>query len=368
MIGRGQRLRLYVLWRVCIGVAVMLTIVAAVVLMIEIVELARTVGGGTEVGFFDLGQLALMKTPGIVMQLLAFVFLFGAMGALVALNRRGELIAIRAAGLSAWSFALPSAAAAILVGLGAIVIVNPWAAELNRDFEQQRALLTGGPSRPRANEIWLRQGDGHGQIVIHARHHQTDGEALRLGDVSMFVQQIGPSGGLDFFRRIEAAEARLSPGFWRLTDVREIAPGGESERSEQLSIPSGLDRTSAMEKFVSPGAVSVWRLGRTIRAAKAAGYSAVRYEVRLQQLLATPLLLGGMTLLAATFSLRLTRMGQLPLMAATGVGAGFVVFFINALCGALGSAEVVPPLVAGWSPPLLILCFSAATLCYTEDG
>ncbi len=368
MIGHGQRLPIYVLWRVAFGIAVMLAIVTAVVLLIEIVELARTIGGGTEVGFFDLGELALMKTPGIVMQLLAFVFLFGAMGAFVALNRRGELIAVRAAGLSAWAFALPSAAIAVVVGAGAIALINPLAAELNRDFDQQRALLTGGPSRPAANGIWLRQGDGRSQIVIHARRHETYGDALRLGGVSMFVQQIRASGGLDFFRRIEAAEARLSPGFWRLRDVREIAPGGESERSEQLSIPSSLDRTSAMEKFVSPGAVSVWRLGRTIRAAKAAGYSAAGYEVRLQQLLATPLLLGGMTLLAATFSLRLTRMGQLPAMAAMGVLAGFVVFFINALCGALGSAEIVPPVVAGWSPPLLTLCFGAAVLCYTEDG
>ena len=170
-----------------------------------------------------------------------------------------------------------------------------------------------------------------------------------LTGVSLFVQQAAPSGRLAASRRIEAAEARLTPGAWRLSDARESAAGSELERSEQLSIPSTLDRASAMEKFISPAAVPVWRLPGTVRAARAAGYAAARYKVRWQQLLAMPLMLGAMTLLAASVSLPLTRLGQLPLLCATGVAGGFAVFFLDSLCGSLGSAEILPPLVAAWS-------------------
>ncbi len=43
-----------------------------------------------------------------------------------------------------------------------------------------------------------------------------------------------------------------------------------------------------------------------------------------------------MTVLAAAFSLRLMRLGDLAGLAATGVALGFVIFFLSAFCGALG--------------------------------
>ncbi|HEY1427393.1 MAG TPA: LPS export ABC transporter permease LptG, partial [Caulobacteraceae bacterium] len=38
------------------------------------------------------------------------------------------------------------------------------------------------------------------------------------------------------------------------------------------------------------------------------------------------------------------------------------------LCGALGAAEVIPPLIAAWTPPLVALLAGFTLLCYTEDG
>ena len=92
------------------------------------------------------------------------------------------------------------------------------------------------------------------------------------------------------------------------------------------------------------------------------------YRLRLQQLLATPLLFAAMTILAAAFSLRLMRLGGLAVIAIAGVGLGFVVFFFNQICGALGRAEVLPPFVAAWAPPILALLAAVTLLCYTEDG
>ena len=191
---------------------------------------------------------------------------------------------------------------------------------------------------------------------------------MRLRGVSLFIQNVAPTGEMDFSRRIEAAEARLMPGFWRLSDVREALPGAGSVRSEQLSIPSTLDRRTAMEKFVSPNAVAFWRLPSTIHAADLAGYSAAGYRLRLQQLLATPLLFAAMSILAAAFSLRLMRLGDLAGLAGAGVAMGFVFFFLNQFCGALGATEVIPPAAAAWAPPLLALLSGATLLCYTEDG
>jgi len=362
------RLQLYILGRTLAGVGVALAMVASVIMLVDFVELSRTLGGRGDLGFLPLLELTALKSPSVILLLLPFVFLFGAMGAFVALNRRGELIAMRAAGVSAWGFVLPAAGAAFALGVVTIAVLNPAAAALNGRFEDRRSALGEGASSGGAGEIWLRQGSSRGQIVIHARSRTVAGGTMRLKGVSIFIQSVGQTGALDFARRIEADQATLTPGYWRLTAVREARPGSESIRSESLSLPSTLDRRSAMEKFVSPGAVAFWDLPATIRAADLAGYSSAAYRLRLQQLLATPLLLAAMTLLAAAFSLRLMRLGDLAALAGAGVGLGFSVFFLNQFCGALGATDVIPAPLAAWAPPVLALLSAMTLLCYTEDG
>jgi lipopolysaccharide export system permease protein len=75
-----------------------------------------------------------------------------------------------------------------------------------------------------------------------------------------------------------------------------------------------------------------------------------------------------MSVLAAAFSLRLMRLGGLPALAGSGVVLGFAFFFFNQMCIALGRAEIIPAMLAAWTPPLLALLSGLTLLCYTEDG
>ena len=103
--------------------------------------------------------------------------------------------------------------------------------------------------------------------------------------------------------------------------MREATPGAGSVRSETLSIPSSLDRRTAMEKFAAKDAVGFWRFAETISRADAAGFSSAPYRLRWQELLATPVLFAGMAVLGAAFSLRLMRLGGLAGLAGAGVAA-----------------------------------------------
>jgi lipopolysaccharide export system permease protein len=362
------RLQLYVLTRTLAGIGVALAVVASVIMLVDFIDVSRILSGRLDVGFFQIAELVLLKSPSVILLLLPFVFLFGVMGAFVTLNRRSELIAMRAAGVSAWRFLFPATAVAFVIGVGAVAILNPWTATLNGRFEGERAALAGGDSLASSGEVWLRQGTPEGQIVIHAGAHDTRRGALRLRGVSLFIQSVAGSGAIDFTRRIDADEAVLTPGYWRLSQAREARPGSESIRSEELSLPSTLDSRSAMEKFVAPAAVAFWKLPETIRDAELAGYSSTAYRLRLQQLWATPLMLAAMTLVAAAFSLRLLRLGDLAGMAATGVALGFAVFLLNQFCAALGATDVVPVAFGAWTPPVLAFLGAVTLLCYTEDG
>jgi lipopolysaccharide export system permease protein len=242
------------------------------------------------------------------------------------------------------------------------------AAATNARFEEETAALVNGGEAGHAGEVWLRQGDYGGQMVIHANGRVIGNGSIRLKGVSIYIQVVGESGNLEFNRRIEAAEAVLIPGYWRLSNARDARADSPVAFSRWLSVPSTLDPASAMEKFVAPAAVAFWDLPAAVSSAEMAGYSSTAYRLRYQQLLAAPLLLAAMTVLAAMFSLRLLRLGDMVALAASGVTLGFGVFFLNQLCGALGATSVIPVEVAAWAPPTLALLSGVTLLCYTEDG
>ena len=366
MIGRLER---YVLGRTLTAVAGALAVIGGMITLVEFVDISKNIGvRSDDAGFGSLLYLTLLKAPATVLALGPFVFLFGTLFAFVGLNRRSELIAMRAAGVSAWRFILPAAAAALLIGVLTVTALNPITAWLTARYETASTELMEGYLANIDKPSWLRQGDANTQIVIRAARRDRQDDSLHLRGVSLFVFTRGANGALEFSRRIEASDARLVAGFWRLNNVREALPGAGSLSSESLSIPSTLDQQSANERFGAPGSVAFWRLPGAIGRTEQAGFSATAYRLRLQQLFATPLLFAAMSILAAAFSLRLMRLGGLAVLAGSGVALGFVIFFFNQLCEALGKSEVLFPFAAAWAPPVLALLAGFTLLCYTEDG
>lgn len=358
------RLERYVMWQALAMVGAALSIIALIILLIDFVELSRDVGGRAEIGFVQVLGLTLMKSPTTILVLLPFVFLFGVLFAFVNLNRRSELIAMRAAGVSAWRFIFPAAGAAFAIGLLVVTLVSPAASLLADRFESARSGLLETNAGPSREPVWLRQGDDKTQVVIRA--DSRDGGVLK--GVALFVYTVGEDGKPAFARRIEAREARLVQGQWRLFGVREATPGAVAVISQAASLPSTLDPRAAMGDQPEPAAVPFWDLPRVIAQTEQAGFSATRYRLQFQQLLATPLTYAAMAILAAGFSLRLLRLGGLAQLAGSGVLLGFLFFFFAQFCGALGKADVIPPALAAWIPPVLAVLGGFTLLFNTEDG
>jgi lipopolysaccharide export system permease protein len=362
------RLERYVLARTLASVGAALAVISFMILLVQFVDLSRQIGVRADVSAADLFGLTLLKSPAVIQILLPLVFLFGAGGGYVGLNRRSELIAMRAAGVSAWRFIMPSASAAFIAGVITVVAINPVSAAMSARFEADRAKIMATYQSDSPKDIWMRQGDEHTQMVIHAKSRDTVQGEVRLRGVSLFVYQKNPAGQPEFKRRIEAAEAVLRPGFWQMKDVREATPGESSVSSDSLSIRSTLDSEAALERFASPEAIAFWRLPAAIKQTEDSGFSASGYRLRFEQLLATPVMFAAMTILAAAFSLRLVRLGGLAGLVGAGVALGFVVFFFNQFSGALGKADIIPSFAAAWAPPVVALLSGLTLLCYTEDG
>lgn len=363
-LGRVER---YVLVQQMRALAVALAVISALVMLIDFVEISRGLGQQTDLSGARILGLMLLKSPTVIIQLLPFVFLFGTLGAFVGLNRRSELVAMRAAGLSAWRFTLPAAGAALLLGVLTVTTLGPLAASADGLFQRERARISGAVlGAERQEAIWLREGEADRQMVIRAGRQDTSN--ARLLDVTFFIYATAADGERAFAERIDAASATLKAGSWRLIDATGARIGQRAVTYATLDLPSSLADNEAFERLARPQSTPFWSLPGQIRRIEAAGFSSTAHRLRLQQLLATPLMFAAMSILAAAFSLRLMRLGDLARMTVAAVVLGFAFFFVNQFSAAMGSAEVVPPFLAAWLPPVLTALAALTLLFYTEDG
>jgi lipopolysaccharide export system permease protein len=364
---RFGRIERYVLVQQARSLGIALGVIAALIMLIDFVEISRGVGSDVDLSGVRILGLMLLKSPQVIVQLLPFVFLFGTLAAFVGLNRRSELIAMRAAGVSAWRFVLPAAGAALAVGVITVVALGPLAASADGLFQRERARLSGSAAGAEASPtVWIREGDDTRQMVIRAVRQ--DRASARLLDVTFFIYTNDAEGMRTFSERIDADSASLSNGSWRLVNATGAEIGQRAVRYATLDLPSSLADEEAFERFARPQSTSFWSLPAQINRVEAAGFSSTAYRLRLQQLLATPLMFAAMSILAAAFSLRLMRLGDLARMSVAAVVLGFGFFFVNQAASAFGSAEVIPPWLAAWLPPLLTALAAFTLLFYTEDG
>ena len=364
---RLGRIERYVLVQQARSLGIALGVIAALIMLIDFVEISRGVGSDVDLSGVRILGLMLLKSPQVIIQLLPFVFLFGTLAAFVGLNRRSELIAMRAAGVSAWRFVLPAAGAALMFGVITVAALGPLAASADGLFQRERARLSGSAAGAEARPtVWIREGDDTRQMVIRAERQ--DRANARLLDVTFFIYTNDAEGMRTFSERIDADSASLSNGSWRLVNAIGAEIGQRAVRYATLDLPSSLADEEAFERFARPQATSFWSLPAQINRVEAAGFSSTAYRLRLQQLLATPLMFAAMSILAAAFSLRLMRLGDLARMSVAAVVLGFAFFFVNQAASAFGSAEVIPPWLAAWLPPLMTALAAFTLLFYTEDG
>ncbi|MGH1420896.1 MAG: LptF/LptG family permease [Hyphomonas sp.] len=368
-----SRIQRYIFKECLAGLITVMGILLLAIMLIDVVEQLRTVGGDVSLSLVGAIRLSLMKLPLIVEQTLPFAILIAAMLAYTRLNRRSELSIIRASGMSAWRFLSPIIVLALILGVLTTAVLNPFGARLNASFELERSRLLNEGQQVAVSDtgVWLRQGDDTSQIVIHASSVQEGGVILE--DVKMIEEERmflngQPTKDFVFVRRIDAQKATLRDGFWQLENVIENMPNQTPDRLDNLAIPTTLDAVTLLDEFASPNTIGFWRLPRFIHQTRSAGLDASRYAMRWNALLAAPALFIAMGLIGAMVCLRLQRLGGTPRLIALGTLSAVGLYFFTQFSSSLGATGAAPPVVAAWSPPLFVLFCALTFLAYREDG
>ena len=335
----------------------------ALIYLLDFVELLRRSSDAQKASTGFIAFLSLLRVPAVVEQVLPFAVLFGSMAAFLGLSRKLELVVARAAGLSAWQFLLPPILIVALIGIFSITVYNPMSALFKQRADRYETRLFGKTGREDADtSLWIRQKSVDGQAIIRAERSSDNG--MRLAAVTAFVYD--KEGR--FQERVEAARAQLLAGFWTFETARVLRAGEEPATHENYILASNLTPEQVTQSFVAPDSVPFWDLPGVRQRTELAGLDATGYGLRYQVLLARPLLLVAMVLVAASFSLRFFRFGGVSRMVAGGVIAGFVLYVTTKLVGDLGGAGLMSAPVAAWTPAIVGCMLGTLALLHQEDG
>lgn len=309
----------------------------------------------------DLWQYVVLRLPVLISRFLPFSVLLGTLIAFVGLNQNSEVVAMKAAGLSAHQILAPLIVASIgIAGLlftfneGVVVNstrrVTAWS---DNDYKPVP------PASGILGNVWVLNGDD----LIRAS--TVGGRPFVAHGVTIFDR----SGGV-LQRQIDAKRATPRPGTgdWLLEDVRIYDANMNVVRSApQMPGMEGVTPTQLTLAKVDPTELDYWTLRQRIAELEAAGRPVDEARAGLAHKISQPLSILLMPLLAAVAAFGLARSGQVLLRAVLGMALGFAYFMVDNFSLAMGNAGTYPPLIAAWAPFFLFLLIGETVLIRTEE-
>src|SRR5262249_40226354 len=222
--------------------------------------------------------VGLLRAPAFSEILLSFAVFVGSVAALLSLNRRSELIVIRAGGMSVWQFLLPGVLVAFFMGVAEVALYNPMAAAGFAEAERQMSTYFGtrevGLVATSGDSSWLRQQGPDGQSIISASASADQGTSL----AGVVAYQYDAAH--HFVERIDADRAILRDGYWDLTNALVSRPGTDAEKYESYTLSTNLSTEQITDALGSEFSTSVWQLPELIEHSNRAGLDASRFQMQ----------------------------------------------------------------------------------------
>ncbi|HTI31697.1 MAG TPA: LPS export ABC transporter permease LptG [Sphingomonas sp.] len=341
--------------------------IAVMVVLIMVLQVLDLLGESDNIlsvpgnGQAQLLTYVSLRIPQLIQRFAPFCFLLGALVTLATLNQNSEVIAMKAAGLSAHQVLAPLILAS--VGVAGLTfafnerIVPRAAATLNR----WQAVNYGKP--PSGNEgqvnVWVRDEDD----LIHAAVVTGRGNAVRLQDVHIYDRQGG-----QLLRTIEAAHGHYDKGALILHDTRTFdVASGKVIKAPDLRFGFALRPDQFTLSNIDPAGLSFMGLRQATSDLEAAGRPSVPQRAALWHKLSGPLSTILMPLLAAVAGFGLARTGQLFVRAVIGMALGFAYFVADNFGLAMGNLGAYPAWLAAWGPFVLFLLIGEAVLIRSEE-
>jgi lipopolysaccharide export system permease protein len=304
-----------------------------------------------------------LRVPQLVARFLPYSVLLATIITLITLNQNSEVIAMKAAGLSAHQVLAPLFLVAGVISVGNFAfnerIVTRATATLKAWQDADYGPLPTDTTI-RSN-VWLQDGPN----ILYARTVTGEGNAMKMTDVTWHRRD--PTGMVTEIVRAPSA-AYANPG-WRLAQATafDVQSARRAPLPGNPTLATGVTPSQIVIRKADADAEALPHLSDSITAIRAAGHSTSELESRWWHKISGPLSAMLMPLLGAVAAFGLARSGQLFMRAVIGMALGFAYFVVDNAALAMGSFGGYPPLIAAWAPFVLFLLIGETVLIRTEE-
>ena len=303
-----------------------------------------------------------LRIPQLIARFLPYSVLLATIITLATLNANSEVVAMKAAGLSAHQVLAPLFLTAAVVALlsfafnervvtRANATLSAWQAVDYAPIPQEDGLR---------RNIYLEAGDN----ILSAAIALGAGDATQLRQVVFYERD---AGGM-LIAETRAQRATYAAPGWRLNGATrfDVQSAIQGERGEAVVAPEVVPAQVALGR-VDGDELTLSQLRSAIEAMRASGLRTSDLEAAWWHKISGPLSALLMPLLGAVAAFGLARSGQLFLRAVIGMALGFAYFVVDNAALAIGNFGGYPPLLAAWAPFFLFALIGETVLIRTEE-
>ena len=362
----SRTLTLYLARLFVVRIVAVLFMLVLVLLALDLLSKTGDILAAPGNGQGEVLRYASLRLPQLVSNFLPYSVLLASLLTFWPLNQNSEVIAMRAAGLSAHQVLSPMLLTALLVAAVSFGFNERILTRANATLKAWEAAdygpipeTDGSAVKPRAN-IYLTDGEN----ILSAATLSGAGQNIVLTGVTWYAR--GPGGIIR--EQIRSARAVYAGPGWRLENpVKFDVAGAVTERPAALVVGQNLSPERIMLQTVDPDVQSFWDLSGSIDAYEAAGRNTDEMRAKWWHRLSGPLSALLMPLLGSIAAFGLARSGQMFVRAIIGMALGFAYFVVDNAALAMGSFGGYPPLLAAWAPFVLFLLVGETVLIRTEE-
>jgi len=309
----------------------------------------------------DLWRYVSLRVPLLISRFLPFSVLLGTLIAFTGLNQHSEVVAMKAAGISAHQMLAPLILASLVIAGGLFAFNEKVVVNANRQVTawSDNDYRPVPPESGILSNVWLLNGED----LVQARHVGGQGQRFHAEGVSIYDRE----GGV-LQRIIQADRADPQNGAWKLSKVRVYDSSMNIvRRIPEMTGLEGVKPEQLTLAKVDPDQLDFWTLKERIGQLERAGRPADEAKAGLWHKISGPLSTLLMPLLAATAAFGLARSGQVLMRATIGMALGFAYFVADNFSLAMGNVGAYPPFLAAWAPFLLFLLVGETVLIRSEE-
>jgi lipopolysaccharide export system permease protein len=339
-------------------------ILFALVLVLQALDLLSESGDILSVpgnGQAQIWTYVSLRAPQIIARFLPFSVLLGTILTLITMNQNSEVVALKAAGLSAHQVLAPLIVASMGVAVLSFAFNERVVTRATATLTQWQA-VDYGPlpiDRGDRSNVWVRDGDD----LIEADQIRGRGDGAVLGGITLYDRAGGNLQSI-----VRAVRGVRDGNGWRVGPATRFdVATGQQVSLGSVVIGRGVRPDQFTLATVDPDSLPFDQLGAAIHDLADAGRPTKALEGALWHKFSGPLSSILMPLLGAVAAFGIARSGQLFVRAVIGMALGFAYFVADNFALAMGNLGAYPPFLAAWAPFLLFFLIGEAVLFRTEE-